>query len=105
MHGFANRPPGTLWVPAFVVVAEGFSPAAAAWRSMRAAGLKPSAGRTKPFGLEMRRAKVCITPGGGKSVCVRHEACYTQVGGKALTPDPSPVATGEGSREAMAFDE
>jgi hypothetical protein len=29
MHDFADRPPGTLWVPAFVVEAEGFSPGGA----------------------------------------------------------------------------
>ena len=29
MQVFANRPPGTLWVPAFVLVAEAFTPAAA----------------------------------------------------------------------------
>jgi hypothetical protein len=46
----------------FVMVAEGFSPAAAGWRTTRTAGLKPSAGNTKPFGLEMRRVKACITP-------------------------------------------
>jgi hypothetical protein len=51
MHSFADRPPGTLWVPAFVVVAEGFSPVAASWRNTFAAGQKPSASITKPFGL------------------------------------------------------
>jgi hypothetical protein len=28
MRRFTDRPPGTLWVPAFVLPAEGFSPAA-----------------------------------------------------------------------------
>jgi len=53
MHVFAGRPPGTLWVPAFVVVAEGFSPAAVGWRNTLAARLKPSASITKPFGLRL----------------------------------------------------
>src|SRR5258705_12719290 len=35
LHGVADRPPGTLWVPAFVMPAEGFSPAAAGWRTTR----------------------------------------------------------------------
>ena len=66
MHGFAGRPPGTLWVPAFDVEAEGFSPAAG-WRTTRAAGLKPSASSTKPYGLKTDRAKPCIRVGGTKS--------------------------------------
>src|SRR6266508_6115373 len=53
MHGFADRPPGTLWVPAFVVEAEGFSPAARVVRQP-AAGLKPSARFTKPCQLTAR---------------------------------------------------
>src|SRR6266542_2691400 len=60
MPGFADRPPGTPWVPAFVAVAAGFSPAAG-WRTTRTAGLKPAARRTKPFGLATHRAKPCIT--------------------------------------------
>jgi hypothetical protein len=60
MHVFADRPPGTFWVPAFVVEAEGFSPAARVVRQP-AAGLKPSARLTKPYGLKTYRAKPCIT--------------------------------------------
>jgi hypothetical protein len=65
MRGFANRPPGTLWVPAFVMRAEGFSPTARVVRQPAAAELKPSARLTKPYGLETYRAKTCIIPSGG----------------------------------------
>src|SRR5215208_2182476 len=39
-----------------------------------------------------------LTDEGGTLVFVRHDACYTQVGGRALTLSSSPVATGEGLR-------
>ena len=62
MQRFAGRPPGTLWVPAFVVYAEGFSPAARMMRRPVATGLKPAARVTKPYGLGLWRAKTGITP-------------------------------------------
>jgi hypothetical protein len=56
IHRFANRPPGTLWVPVFVMQAKGFSPAARVVRQPAVVGLKPSASMTNPFGLEARHA-------------------------------------------------
>jgi len=55
MPGFVNRLPGTLWVPAFIVEAEGFR-SADGWCTTPAAGRKPSAHSTKRCGLTTRRA-------------------------------------------------
>ena len=67
MHGLANRP--RRW-PSYCQP-RALGPAARVVRQPAAAGLKPSARLTKPFGLEAYRAKPCITPNPQSRVTTR----------------------------------